>query len=81
MIALGKDLSQSITGQSKDFLGVALTPRLWKLAQLIVPLGEINRLNPGGVFGKQWLTLLLVSKQYLQAGVAGGQCERVALLT
>ena len=40
-------------GQSKDFLGVALSPRLWKLAQLIVPLGEINRLNPGGVFGKQ----------------------------
>jgi hypothetical protein len=26
---------------------------LWKLAQLIVPLGEINRLNPGGVFGKK----------------------------
>ena len=40
-------------GQSKDFLGVALPPKLWKLAQLIVPLGEINRLNPGGVFGKQ----------------------------
>jgi hypothetical protein len=40
-------------GQSKDFLGVALPPKLWKLAQLIVPLGEINRLNPGGVFGKK----------------------------
>ena len=40
-------------GQSKDFLGVALPPRLWKLAQLMVPLGEINRLNPGGVFGQQ----------------------------
>jgi hypothetical protein len=40
-------------GESKDFLGVDLTPRLWKLAQLIVPLGEINRLNPGGVFGEK----------------------------
>ena len=40
-------------GESKDLLGVALPPRLWKLAQLMVPLTEINRLNPGGVFGEQ----------------------------
>jgi hypothetical protein len=40
-------------GQSKDMLGVALPARLWKLAQLMVPLTEINRLNPGGVFGEQ----------------------------
>ena len=40
-------------GQSKDLLGVALPARLWKLAQLLVPLTEINRLNPGGVFGEQ----------------------------
>ena len=37
--------------ESKDFLGVALPPRLWHLSQLIVPLTEINRLNPAGVFG------------------------------
>jgi len=40
-------------GQAKDMLGVALPARLWKLAQLLVPLTEINRLNPGGVFGEQ----------------------------
>jgi len=40
-------------GESKDLLGVALPARLWKLAQLMVPLTEINRLNPGGVFGEQ----------------------------
>ena len=40
-------------GQSKDFLGVNLPPRLWKLAQLLVPITEINRLNPGGVFGEK----------------------------
>jgi hypothetical protein len=34
-------------------LGVALPPRLWKLAQVLVPLTEVNRLNPGGVFGEQ----------------------------
>jgi hypothetical protein len=40
-------------GESKDMLGVALPPRLWKLAQVLVPLTEVNRLNPGGVFGEQ----------------------------
>ncbi len=40
-------------GESKDFLGVALPSRLWKLVQLMVPLTEINRLNPGGVFGER----------------------------
>ena len=44
---------QEMEGQSKDILGVALPVRLWKLAQLLVPLTEVNRLNPGGVF---WLT-------------------------
>ena len=38
---------------SKDFLGVALPPRLWHLSQLIVPLTEINRANPGNVFGSR----------------------------
>ncbi len=44
---------QEMEGQSKDILGVALPVRLWKLAQLLVPLTEVNRLNPGGVFGLQ----------------------------
>ena len=38
---------QEMEGQSKDLLGVALPVRLWKLAQLLVPLIEVNRLNPG----------------------------------
>ena len=41
------------SGESKDFLGVSLPPRLWHLAQVIVPLTEINRLNPAGVFGER----------------------------
>jgi hypothetical protein len=48
-----ENLSQSLRGRAKDLLGVALPARLWKLAQLLVPLTEINRLNPGGVFGEQ----------------------------
>ena len=42
-----------IPGESKDFLGVALPARLWHTAQLLVPLVEINRVNPAGVFGEQ----------------------------
>jgi hypothetical protein len=45
-----------ITGypnESKDYLGVKLSPRLWHLAQILVPLTEINRLNPAGVFGER----------------------------
>ena len=41
------------TGESKDFLGVSLPPRLNHLAQTLVPLTEINRLNPAGVFGER----------------------------
>ena len=37
----------------KDYLGIALPTRLWKLAQIIVPLTEINRLNPANVFGER----------------------------
>ena len=40
-------------GQSKDFLGIALPPGAWHAAQLLVPLVELNRLNPGNVFGLQ----------------------------
>ena len=39
------------TGEVKDFLGINLSPRLYHLAQVLVPLAEINRLNPAGVFG------------------------------
>jgi len=41
-----------IPGETRDFLGVKLTPRLHHLAQVLVPLGDINRLNPAGVFGE-----------------------------
>jgi hypothetical protein len=39
--------------EPKDYLGIALPTRLWKLAQIIVPLTEINRLNPANVFGER----------------------------
>ena len=39
--------------EMKDYLGIALPTRLWKLAQIIVPLTEINRLNPLNVFGER----------------------------
>lgn len=42
-----------LPNESKDFLGVQLPSRLWHLAQVIVPLTEINRLNPMGVFGER----------------------------
>ncbi len=44
---------KSFPGEMKDYLGVSLPPRLWHLAQVIVPLTEINRLNPAGVFGER----------------------------
>ena len=40
-------------GQSKDFLGVKLPARLYNLAQILVPLADLNRVNPMGVFGKK----------------------------
>ena len=40
-------------GESKDYLGVSMPPRMWHLAQALVPLTEINRLNPRGVFGER----------------------------
>ena len=40
-------------GQSKDFLGVSMPPRAWHALQLLVPLVELNRLNPANVFGLQ----------------------------
>ena len=40
-------------GEKKDFMGVALPPWAWHLVQVLVPIAEINRLNPGGLFGEQ----------------------------
>jgi hypothetical protein len=43
---------KSYPGETEDFLGVKLPPRLHHLAKLLVPLSDINRLNPAGVFGE-----------------------------
>ena len=43
---------KSEPGETQDFLGVKLPPRLHHLAKLLVPLSDINRLNPAGVFGE-----------------------------
>ena len=40
-------------GEMKDYFGIALPAWAWKLVQVIVPLTEINRLNPGNVFGER----------------------------
>jgi len=42
-------------GETQDFLGIALPPRLHHLAKVLVPLTEINRTNPMGVFGERQL--------------------------
>ena len=44
---------KAFEGEAKDYFGVNLPPRLWHLAQIIVPLTELNRLNPAGVFGER----------------------------
>ena len=43
---------KSMPGEMQDFLGVKLPPRLHHLVKLLVPLTDINRWNPAGVFGK-----------------------------
>ncbi len=42
-------------GQVDDFMGIKLSPRLHHLVKLLVPLTEVNRLNPAGVFGERIL--------------------------
>jgi hypothetical protein len=42
---------QEYSGQTTDFLGVKMPVHLAKLASNIVMLNEIDRANPGGVFG------------------------------
>jgi len=39
-------------GQTTDFLGVRMPVRMAHLAQLLVPIAEINRANPFGMFGE-----------------------------
>ena len=46
---------KSTPGQMDDFLGVKLPPRLHHLAKILVPLTEINRVNPAGIFGENIL--------------------------
>ena len=48
-----KSKVQEYPGETKDMLGVSLPARAWHLAQIIVPLTEIDRLNPAGVFGER----------------------------
>ena len=40
-------------GQTKDFLGIKLPAKLYNLAQILVPLADLNRVNPMGVFGEK----------------------------
>jgi len=40
-------------GETKDYLGIAMPVRMHKLAQVLVPIAEWNRANPGGIFGMQ----------------------------
>tara|TARA_R110002110_G_scaffold220714_2_gene434670 strand:+ start:2200 stop:5154 length:2955 start_codon:yes stop_codon:yes gene_type:complete len=41
-------------GQTTDFLGVRMPKRLAHLAQLLVPVAEMNRANPFGMFGEAY---------------------------
>lgn len=42
---------KSYPGEMQDFMGIKLPPRLHHFAKLLVPLAELNRLNPANVFG------------------------------
>jgi len=39
-------------GETTDFLGIKMPKRLAHLAQLLVPIAEMNRANPFGMFGE-----------------------------
>jgi len=41
-------------GQTTDFLGVRMPVRMAHLAQLLVPIAELNRANPMGMFGEAY---------------------------
>jgi len=46
---------QKYKGQTQDFLGVKMPKRIAKLAENLVPIAELNRLNPYGMFGEALL--------------------------
>ena len=46
---------RTLPGETQDFLGIEMSPTMHHLAKLLVPLTEINRLNPAGVFGERIL--------------------------
>jgi hypothetical protein len=46
---------KSYPGETQDFMGIKMRPDLHHLIKLLVPLTEINRLNPAGVFGERIL--------------------------
>jgi len=43
---------QKWKGQTEDFLGIPMPKRIAKLAKNLVPIAEINRANPFGIFGE-----------------------------
>ena len=47
---------QKYKGQTEDFLGIRMPKRMAHLAQILVPIAEINRANPFGVFGEATMT-------------------------
>ena len=47
---------QKYKGQTEDFLGIRMPKRLAHLAQLLIPVAELNRANPFGVFGEAMMT-------------------------
>ena len=50
----GKQIQQ-YKGQTQDFLGIRMPKRLVNLAENLVPIAELNRLNPFGIFGEALL--------------------------
>ena len=46
---------KTLPDETQDFLGVSMSPRMHHLVKLLVPLTEINRVNPAGVFGERIL--------------------------
>ena len=47
---------QKYKGQTEDFLGIRMPKRMAHLAQLLVPIAELNRANPFGIFGEATMT-------------------------
>jgi len=46
---------QKYKGQTQDFLGVKMPKRIAKMAENLIPIAELNRLNPYGMFGEALL--------------------------